>query len=284
MTTDGIDPAPATSPPDDVAGSCVALHVRMTARAVTLDTRVGAARAKTRTTKDLILRLATPRFLTEGDEVDVPAIVHNYLPDDQRVSLGVAATGVTAGGPTGPRVADVASGGEDRSDWRFLAERPGTATFTGEAIAPGESDAVELSLPVLPYGLARAATAAGTLYDAAEQAASLEIPAASNPAARTIRVALAPSLGGALLGGVFAGGPARIAGERPARWRWWRDALLLAAVGLVPDLDFVLGAHSTYTHSVGAVVSGPPASSASASSVARLQASVALISMSSEVP
>jgi len=62
------------------------------------------------------------------------------------------------------------------------------------------------------------------------------------------------ALGGALLGGVFAGGPARIAGERPARWRWWRDALLLAAVGLVPDLDFVLGAHSTYTHSVGAVV------------------------------
>jgi len=60
-------------------------------------------------------------------------------------------------------------------------------------------------------------------------------------------------LGGALFGGVFAGGPARSAGDRPARWRWWRDALVLAAVGLLPDLDFVLGAHSRYTHSLGAI-------------------------------
>ena len=116
------------------------------------------------------------------------------------MSLGVFATGVRAGGPTGPRVAAVASGGEDRSDWRFLAERPGTATFTGEAIAPGESDAVELSLPVLPYGLARETTAAGTLIEAGEQTVDLDIPSASNPAARSIRVALAPSLGGSLLG------------------------------------------------------------------------------------
>ncbi len=174
---------------------------RLTARAVTIDTRVGAARARTRTTKDLILQLATPRFLTEGDEVGVPAIVHNYLPDDQRVSITVSAAGVTAvGDAAGPHVADVAPGGEHRSDWRFRADRPGTATFTGEALAPDESDAVEIGLPVLPYGLAREATAAGTLFDAAEQTSSLEIPAASNPSARSIRVALAPSLGGALLG------------------------------------------------------------------------------------
>jgi len=62
------------------------------------------------------------------------------------------------------------------------------------------------------------------------------------------------ALGGALFGGIVAGGPARRAAERRAQARWWRDALVLAAVGLLPDLDFLFGAHSRYTHSLGAAV------------------------------
>ena len=60
---------------------------RLTARAVTADTRVGAGVARTTTTKDLILRVVTPRFLTEGDSLDLPVIVHNYLPGEQAVTL-----------------------------------------------------------------------------------------------------------------------------------------------------------------------------------------------------
>jgi len=33
----------------------------------------------------------------------------------------------------------------------------------------------------------------------------------------------------------------------------WREAALFSAVGLLPDLDLLVGAHSQYTHSVGAV-------------------------------
>jgi len=33
----------------------------------------------------------------------------------------------------------------------------------------------------------------------------------------------------------------------------WREAALFTATGLVPDLDLLVGAHSQYTHSVGAV-------------------------------
>ena len=61
------------------------------------------------------------------------------------------------------------------------------------------------------------------------------------------------ALGGALFGGVFAGGRGSAAADQPSRGRWWRDALVLAGVGLLPDLDFLLGIHSRYTHSVGAV-------------------------------
>ena len=36
------------------------------------------ALTRTITTRDLLLRVVPPRFLTERDEVRVPAIVHNY--------------------------------------------------------------------------------------------------------------------------------------------------------------------------------------------------------------
>jgi uncharacterized protein YfaS (alpha-2-macroglobulin family) len=42
---------------------------RLTARAITEDTKAGSTIARTTTTKDLIVRVITPRFLTEGDEV-----------------------------------------------------------------------------------------------------------------------------------------------------------------------------------------------------------------------
>ncbi len=55
---------------------------RLTARAITEDTRAGSTIARTTTTKDLIVRVITPRFLTEGDEVVVPTMVHNYKTED----------------------------------------------------------------------------------------------------------------------------------------------------------------------------------------------------------
>src|SRR5262249_43148413 len=56
---------------------------RATARAVTPDTRVGSAVQKTIVRKNVILRLAVPRFFTQGDEVIVSVLVHNYLPTDK---------------------------------------------------------------------------------------------------------------------------------------------------------------------------------------------------------
>ena len=66
------------------------------------------------------------------------------------------------------------------------------------------------------------------------------------------------ALGRALFGGLVA--PRRDAAAADCRgWTapgaaWWRPALLLGLVGMLPDLDFLFGLHSRYTHSVGAAV------------------------------
>ncbi|MEW5981438.1 MAG: MG2 domain-containing protein [Acidobacteriota bacterium] len=179
---------------------------RLTARAVTADTRAGTGVARTMTTKDLILRIATPRFLTEGDRVDLPFIVHNFLPGDATVTLTGAATGLApeaeqpAGGLGAPRELQIAQNGEARVDWRLEANEVGQAVVRGTAVTPDNGDALELSLPVRPFGLKREAGAAGSMVGAGVQTAELQVPATSNPSARSIRVQVAPTLAGPLLG------------------------------------------------------------------------------------
>ncbi|HEY3380903.1 MAG TPA: MG2 domain-containing protein [Vicinamibacterales bacterium] len=177
---------------------------RLTARVVTRDTLVGTTVARTTVTKDLIVRVVTPRYLTEGDEVAIPTIVHNYLPAAKSVTVSMKAVGVAnAPGQSEvlqPQTVDIVQGGEYRQDWRFVSNRVGTAVFTGTATTDADSDAVELSIPVLPFGLKRQLGAAGSMAGDAERSTQLSIPATANPGARSIRVSLAPSLAGPLLG------------------------------------------------------------------------------------
>ena len=173
---------------------------RLTARAVTTDTRVGAAVARTTTTKDLIVRLVTPRFLTEGDAVTTPTIVHNYLDEPREARVQLTASGVTASGTTAPVSSAVAASGERRDAWTYTAGTPGRAVFTATATTPTDRDALELTVPVIPYGVRREASAAGSLAGGSETTRSLVVPDTANPAARTVRVTLAPSIAGALLG------------------------------------------------------------------------------------
>ncbi|MGE0363658.1 MAG: alpha-2-macroglobulin [Vicinamibacterales bacterium] len=173
---------------------------RLTARAVTTDTKVGAAVARTTTTKDLIVRLVTPRFLTEGDTIATPTIVHNYRDEAREARVQVSATGVSASGATAPVSSAVAANGERRDPWSYTAGAPGRAVFTATASAGGDRDALELTVPIVPYGVRREVSATGSLAGAGDTTRSLVVPDAANPAARTIRVALAPSMAGALLG------------------------------------------------------------------------------------
>ena len=174
---------------------------RMTARAITRDTKAGVAVARTTTTKDLIVRVITPRFLTEGDQVVLPTIAHNYLPEAQDTTVALSAAGLQA--VDASRVSTggaIASSGERRDDWRFRAETPGTAVVNATARTPADADAVELPIPVLPYGVRREVGVSGSLAGEGEASVDLTLPAASNAAARTIAVSLAPSMAGSMLG------------------------------------------------------------------------------------
>lgn len=173
---------------------------RLTARAVTQQTQVGMAVARTITTRDLLLRVVPPRFLTERDEVRVPAIVHNYQEGGAvPVTVSMTATGLDARA-TGPRTVEVATGGEARTEWAFGATTPGSATLTGTATAGTASDAMALTIPVRPFGARRDEGLSGSTASGASREIELTIPEASNPQARSVVVSLMPSMAGSLLG------------------------------------------------------------------------------------
>jgi uncharacterized protein YfaS (alpha-2-macroglobulin family) len=173
---------------------------RLTARAITEDTRAGTTVARTTTTKDLIVRVITPRFLTEGDEVVLPTMVHNYRTDARTAQVSIQATGLEPVGTHAGTTGSLASGAERRDDWRFAAKVPGSATVTATAKTESDVDAVELPIPVLPFGIRREVGTSGSVVGAGEATTIVDMPDASNPAARSIAVSLAPSLAGSVLG------------------------------------------------------------------------------------
>src|SRR5215468_10611822 len=62
---------------------------RATLRGVTSDTKVGSAVNRVIVRKNLMVRLAVPRFFRQGDDVMVSTIVHNYLADSKNAQMSL---------------------------------------------------------------------------------------------------------------------------------------------------------------------------------------------------
>lgn len=173
---------------------------RATARAVTSDTKVGVSNSKVISRKDVILRLETPRFITQGDTVTLSGIVHNYLKQPKSTQISISVNGAQLIGPA-QKTVTIDQQGEHRLDWQLSTARTGKITLLAKALTNTESDAVELSLDVVPRGLRETKVEKWvTTDDTAEQQFSLEIPANADLNSRQLRVEVTPSIAGTLFG------------------------------------------------------------------------------------
>ncbi len=173
---------------------------RATVRGVTADTRVGSAILKFVARKNLILRLETPRFLTEGDTVTLSAIVHNYLDAAKAVKISIDVTGARLLNASSQTVT-IPKQGEHRIDWRVAANQVGEAKLLAKALTDQESDGVEIPLEVIPHGLKQTTGGAVTLTgDSDEKTIALNLPADAHAQARALRIEASPSVAGTLFG------------------------------------------------------------------------------------
>ncbi|MEX2171258.1 MAG: MG2 domain-containing protein [Pirellulales bacterium] len=164
-------------------------------------TRVGEAAAETVTRKNLLVRLQTPRFLVETDEVVLSANVHNYLPDAKQVRVRLELEGNTLEAPsTLESTIEVAAGGEQRVDWRVKAVREGEAIVRAFALTDAESDAMELKFPVLVHGMEKMDSYSGVVApDAASGQFVVTVPEKRRPEQTRLEVRYSPTLAGAMV-------------------------------------------------------------------------------------
>ncbi|MDZ7360518.1 MAG: MG2 domain-containing protein [candidate division KSB1 bacterium] len=172
---------------------------RATVRAISERTEVGEKICKVIARQDLIVRMETPRFFMQGDELTISTIVHNYLSQDKQAKVSLQGQGVQVE-PAGEKLITVPQNGEKRVDWTVRTNGVGTATLMAKALTNEVSDAMQLNVPVLPHGLKMSEA---TVVDIEEESAvrdkTIVIPTGANPATAELFVSMSPSLAATLL-------------------------------------------------------------------------------------
>jgi hypothetical protein len=173
---------------------------RTTIRAMTDDGKAGGVVTRVLVRKNLIVRLAAPRFFRQGDEVTLRVIAHNYLETAKDVTFALDVSGLeVVGGPTPslPQKVSIPARGESFVDWRVKAHATGNAVLTAKALTNEESDALEMTLPVLAFGVKQRAAGSGVVFSGAGQGAwSYSYPAGSDAGTRGLTITVAPSVAG----------------------------------------------------------------------------------------
>ena len=137
---------------------------RATVRGVTQDTKVGSVLNNVIVRKNVMVRIAAPRFFRQGDEVTISAIVHNYLPTAKAVQLSLDVKGLDVLSGAAGQV-QVPSKGDAKLDWRVKAKPGQNAALEAKALTDEESDAMEITLPVIAVGVKQTDAKSGSLVE-----------------------------------------------------------------------------------------------------------------------
>ena len=172
---------------------------RATTRGVTQDTKVGSAVENTIVRKNLMVRLVVPRFFRRGDEIVLSTIVQNYLPAEKTARVSMKFEGLQMlDGST--RDVPVPSKGTVKVDYRVKVQDVDSAKVLGEALTDVESDAMELTLPVEPFGVKLAVSKSGSTSGSTAVNEQLAFPAGIEPNTRKLAIELTPTLAGTIFG------------------------------------------------------------------------------------
>jgi hypothetical protein len=190
---------------------------RATARAVTGDTRAGAATAQVLVSRPVMLRLAVPRQIVQGDRLTLVGTVHNRTDREREFETALTAEGLRLEGAPRVRVR-VPSDGEAPVTWKLAADtlpESGAASLQGEVVAPDAaadqreelSDALRVGVRVVPRGIPHR-IAVGSVLDR-ETTLTLNLPPDRLEPATSVTLTVRAGLGPARAdsaGRVFSAG------------------------------------------------------------------------------
>ena len=175
--------------------------------------RVGSGKSSFITTKDVIVRMEKPRFLTRGDEAVLSAVVHNYSDSDKSATVSLSfPEGEGKEGalelldPQEVKV-DVPVNGAQRVDWRVKATKTGEINLLMKALATGESDAIQESLTINEHGIDKQIAFSGMRTRKPDEdenfvreiTTTIDVPAERREDSASLTLRYSPTLAGAIL-------------------------------------------------------------------------------------
>ena len=172
-------------------------------RGITKESLVGSAEMEIVSTKDVLLRPVTPRFLVVGDHLEMAAIVHNNTNIEQRGKVSLQAIGFLLDDPNAiEQEIVIPAEGRVKVSWWGTAQDAEAAELLFNANFGENKDITRPNwgaLPILRYTAPQSFVTAGTLDTARTLTESISLPRSFIPNGGKLEVTLDPSLAAAIL-------------------------------------------------------------------------------------
>ena len=181
-------------------------------RGLTIDTKVGQADTQIVSTKPLLIRPVTPRFLVSGDHVLMAAVVNNNTANKLNVSVNMQSDGFVLDNPeSATRNFDISPNSQARVEWwgtAALADSADLVFSVTTSDTPSLQDSARPTwgkLPILQYISPQTFVTGGVLRGASSQQEVISLPRTFAPGEGSgLDVELSPSLAGSLLSALDA--------------------------------------------------------------------------------
>ena len=172
---------------------------RITARAVTQDTRIGTATGSLLVTKEIISRPTLPRFAVVGDQFSLRAVAQNYTGMDLQGEAGVESTHLVIVNPDSQTL-DLPNNKSAVGRWTAIASQMGTGLVTSTLQTAQGQDIVELPLLTKSFSAPERWVAAGQAAPQATEKFTMPLNAIHD--ASELTIFLSPSIALGLLDGL----------------------------------------------------------------------------------
>ncbi|MBC7330005.1 carboxypeptidase regulatory-like domain-containing protein [bacterium] len=152
----------------------------------------GAGKLNIIARKPIFLRLGMPPFLRYGDETTIAGILRNQTNEVQEAGIELKAKGLEILSPKEGKLR-VSPQKEGKEEWRVKVGEEIAATLTIYAIATsGLRDAMELNLPIFPFGFPTEYTKSGQVESETMEVVNIDKEAI--PSSVLLKIYLSPSI------------------------------------------------------------------------------------------
>ncbi len=178
-------------------------------RGLTKDTKVGQARVQVVTTKDLLIRPQTPRFLVVGDQTELAAMINNTTNQEQQASVSLKAGGFRLDeNVEAEQQISIPANGRVRVTWRGTVQDVETVEAIFAVQSANFQDAArpnDGAIPVLRYIAPQTFSTSGILTESNSTLTEMiALPRTFQPLGGELTLELSPSLASAILSALEA--------------------------------------------------------------------------------